>query len=492
MGLVVLVMSPNKDLPAHFQSMAEQIYPGQYSFEHIDPSNTTIPDSDVAMVDTSPVDDTFTKRLSSVLSRFDPRPVICIVNNTIDGELMNVIKRYASDFLVLSRITAPSLHNSVRYAMKSSELQIDLVNQEQRYISLFNNSVDASFFLNADFQIQAANHIFSDLFGFADEDWLGGSFSRLLRRPEEFETIRCSLLKNDTIEAILRLSRQNRKSRFTGKLSISVIRDTFLEKGRRKLKINGYHGTLKNITRSARLAEIESKANRVSETYRLARTLAHEIRNPLTTIGLSVEQLKEDLRERSDSLLYTEIIERCTTRINNLISELLSASENVATKKQHLDLNDLVKRAFEFAADRAQLLEVDILLDIETEQTFIQANNTRMNLAVSNLLSNALDSIEGKSGRVIIGTYFDDNFYCIYVEDNGSGMDEIAQERLFDPFFTQKKNGIGLGLTTAQTIVSEHNGYVEVESAVGMGSTLTISLPIANGSKLSRHHIAIS
>jgi signal transduction histidine kinase len=211
---------------------------------------------------------------------------------------------------------------------------------------------------------------------------------------------------------------------------------------------------------------------------RIARVIAHEVRNPLTNILLAVGQFKQDeAPENDDRQLYLDIIERNCTRINQLVTELLQSTRMMELHLQEYDVNTLVKNALALAEDRIRLNDMRLNEFYTEEDVTVQADDEKMNIALLNILINAVEAMIPGEGMLTVSTHAERDKAYIRIRDNGAGIPEENKARLFDPFFTSKTKGTGLGLTSTQNIIINHKGTINVESAPGEGTLFTIVLP---------------
>jgi PAS domain S-box-containing protein len=217
------------------------------------------------------------------------------------------------------------------------------------------------------------------------------------------------------------------------------------------------------------------QSERLATIGRFASQIAHEIRNPLSSISLNVELLEDELKEsdgEARSLIRSVLKE--LDRLNDIVSEYLQFSRfpKANLKRGHVDgvISDLVRS---FKAPEAVRMETDLRHGAQE----IWLDEGLLRQVLDNLVRNAVDSIQG-TGVVRIETEVIDRFLVIRVRDTGAGIPAEAQSRLFQPFFTTKPHGTGLGLATSQQIIFEHNGQLTVDSHVGKGSTFTTLLPI--------------
>lgn len=217
-------------------------------------------------------------------------------------------------------------------------------------------------------------------------------------------------------------------------------------------------------------------------TGRIARTIAHEVRNPLTNINLATEQLKGELESSTDnSALLFEMIERNSQRINQLISDLLNSTKFSELAFQKLSVNDILDEALTGAKDRLALNNVKVVKNYLKHPCSVSVDKERMKIAFLNIIINALEAMEGKEdGQLMIETREENNRCNIRISDNGTGMDSESVSRLFEPYFTSKPKGNGLGLTNTQNIILNHKGEIIVESQPGKGTTFSIWLEFAN------------
>lgn len=210
-------------------------------------------------------------------------------------------------------------------------------------------------------------------------------------------------------------------------------------------------------------------------TGRLARTIAHEVRNPLTNINLSVEQLKMEIPESKMTEMFFSMISRNSERINNLVGDLLNATRVNELKHESVSINQIVENSLEAAADRIELKHISIIKNFDPGMCNISVDVEKIKIAFLNIIVNAIEAMDEK-GILKITTLSQEDGCLIKISDNGTGMKKEQIDRLFEPYFTTKEKGNGLGLANSQNIILSHNGSITGESVYGEGTTFIITL----------------
>ncbi len=216
-------------------------------------------------------------------------------------------------------------------------------------------------------------------------------------------------------------------------------------------------------------------AEKFAATGRMARTIAHEVRNPLTNIDLATSQLRSETGPTDEnSLMLFDMIQRNSKRINQLITELLSATRFVDLSRENVSVNELLDEVLELAKDRLELNQIEVSKFYTPDMCDISVDPAKIKIALLNIVVNAAEAMEGTKGVLTIFTKNEDNKCVIEISDNGIGMDATALGKLFEPYYTTKTKGNGLGLTNTENIILNHNGTIEVVSAPGEGTTFII------------------
>ena len=216
-------------------------------------------------------------------------------------------------------------------------------------------------------------------------------------------------------------------------------------------------------------------------TGRIARTIAHEVRNPLTNINLAVEQLQSELNgthaESSDLLL--DMISRNSTRINLLITDLLNSTKFTDLVYKKVSVNQLLDETLELAKDRITLKNISVVKTYSDDICDIAVDIERIKIAFLNIIVNAIEAMDTGKGILQIKTASKEDKCVIVITDNGPGIDEESMSKVFEPYFTSKAKGTGLGLTNTQNIILNHNGHISLESKKGTGTSFTVLLDFA-------------
>jgi len=213
-------------------------------------------------------------------------------------------------------------------------------------------------------------------------------------------------------------------------------------------------------------------------TGRIARTIAHEIRNPLTNITLATEHLRLEIPVNAETELLLEMISRNATRINQLISDLLNSTRITQLDFTKTPLNDILDASLELAKDRLELKGIKVIKNYSALRCDVLADVEKLKIAFLNIIVNAIEAMEPNKGVLHIKTE-DNNGRCIAViTDNGKGMNKEHLSKLFEPYFTTKEKGTGLGLANTQNIIIGHKASIIAESEEGKGSSFTISLSL--------------
>ena len=232
-----------------------------------------------------------------------------------------------------------------------------------------------------------------------------------------------------------------------------------------------------------KLVEIKG-SEKFAATGRIARTIAHEVRNPLTNINLAVSQIKEDLPQLDESsIMLFDMVTRNSERINLLISDLLNATRFEELSPQEVSINTLLDEALDTVEDRLQLNQIEVQKKYSTDICDILADTGKIKIAFVNIMVNAIEAMKPGQGLLQISTRGENNKCVVEVKDNGSGMTEDQLNRLFEPYFTTKSKGNGLGLTNTQNIILNHDGSIYVTSSPGKGTCITLSFDFAEKKK---------
>lgn len=212
-------------------------------------------------------------------------------------------------------------------------------------------------------------------------------------------------------------------------------------------------------------------------TGRIARTMAHEVRNPLTNINLALEQLRSDFESVEGSDMFFEMIDRNSERINKLVSDLLNSTRLTELNRKSVSPNELLDACLADARDRIMLEHIHVVRNYDPATGYIAADEEKVKIAFLNLIVNAIEAMQ-EGGTLTLTTAVEKNRCVITVSDTGKGLTKEQLGRLFEPFFTTKPKGNGLGLANTQNIIISHNGVIKAESEEGQGTTFIISFEI--------------
>jgi len=223
------------------------------------------------------------------------------------------------------------------------------------------------------------------------------------------------------------------------------------------------------------LIELRSQ-EKYAVTGRIARMIAHEVRNPLTNINLATEQLKSEMNGAQDSDMFT-MITRNSERINQLVSDLLSATRVTELTFSKVPINQIIDESLQLAKDRIVLNHIQVIKQYDMEICPIAVDVDKVKIAFLNIFINAIEAMD-KNGILEITTSKKDNRCIVKISDNGKGMSKDEVDRLFEPYFTTKEKGNGLGLANTQNIILGHKGSISAESEPGKGTLFTITFMI--------------
>lgn len=210
-------------------------------------------------------------------------------------------------------------------------------------------------------------------------------------------------------------------------------------------------------------------------TGRIARVIAHEVRNPLTNINLACEQLQSELNSDENTKMLFTMIRRNSERINQLVSDLLNTTRVADLTFSATSINKILDETVELALDRIELNHIKVVKNYDTNIPLISVDIEKIKIAFLNIIVNAIEAITG-NGIIEITTENQNGNCVVKIMDNGKGMAKPEVDRLFEPYFTTKEKGNGLGLANSQNIIIGHEGSISVESEHGKGTTFTIIL----------------
>ena len=229
-----------------------------------------------------------------------------------------------------------------------------------------------------------------------------------------------------------------------------------------------------------RIEDQIQRTDRLAALGEIAAGVAHEIRNPMTSIKGFVQLIETGLDADDPRKNYTGIIVKEVDRLNKMVQELLYYARPSDSLKLATDLNGILADTLLLVNLNATHRQVKISMDYGEDLPPVVVDQEQIKQVFLNLLINAVQAGE-EGGYIRVATQGVQGGVSVTVTDNGKGIDADHIDRLFDPFFTTRDNGTGLGLAVVQKIVDLHHGVVEVESTQGKGTCFRVILPISSG-----------
>jgi PAS domain S-box-containing protein len=386
-----------------------------------------------------------------------------IGNRDVDIQAMTI---GAVDYLVKSEINTEKLERCIRYALERSAYIKALRVNERKFRDIFERSKDAVFLTSEDLVFLDVNNATSELFKYGKDELLHFSLYNLFARKEAAGQLKERLSLTGEVEDLeVELLTRNKEKR---NCILSISRQVYSSGG------TYIQGIVHDITNLKRIERATFQIEKLRSTATLLRTLAHEVRNPLTNINLSVEQLKPELNS-DDANIYLDIIARNCGRIDSLISELLDLSRPAEISLQRTSLQDIVDSTLASAADRIALKNIKLELSYPDMPALVMGDREKLKIAILNILINAVEAVPAQSGVITISIREETSNYRVLINDNGGGIPEENISRIFEPYFTSKTNGFGLGLAATWNILQSHKANIDVNSQLGEGTSFVLT-----------------
>ncbi|MGD8307041.1 MAG: HAMP domain-containing sensor histidine kinase [Ignavibacteria bacterium] len=415
-----------------------------------------------------------------------------LLGNRIDEGYLQIldfgtpVKSVREDFIKM--ISENNIEESVQEAFIFNEYYVVLVHSDRTIPTM---RVEQRLFINRnELSLLEVDHSFASLpFKGDDGSWYMWGFYNFndryylavresaarLQRVEEFSLIFWFIGLGGVIITIL-LS-WFVANKITGPINKLVSFSLDIGKGRLNLDVpNGIKGETK-ILADAMDTMRKGLAKNQEEKERILAQIAHEIRNPLGSIEILAGLVKEDLIKSNQDYENTEKILGEVRELKEIITSYLNFSRPATPKKEWCDLSEVyddIIRVFQ-----KECKKKNCTIKFENHYNKIWFDKSHLKMILTNLIANSLESIERDGSIKLISTFNDDQ-HCISVIDNGKGIDDIIKSKIFDPFYTTKSDGTGLGLATSRKLCIENNAELLLESANGNETKFSIIKSVIN------------
>lgn len=325
--------------------------------------------------------------------------------------------------------------------------------------------------LDLDFRVKVWNRAAEEMFGYSEEEVLGRRYPVVPQEEEQhFVEMDRAIFSGKTLKSVEVKRRRKDGKKVTAALSTAPLRDA-------AGKVTGLIGVLADITEQKKTEELLRKSEKLSAAGQLAAGVAHEIRNPLTSIKGFLQLMREN---RGPHERYLDIILPEITRIEEIITEILVLAKPQSRKFRRTNVNRMIHQVISLLNSHAILKNIDIVFVDKIGKQVIYGDENQLKQVMINLLKNGIEAMDDGGTIKIELQKEKEKELAIRVTDEGCGISENQLKRLGEPFYTTKEFGTGLGLMCTYKMVEEHRGTIEFESEPGIGTTVTVRLPISD------------
>ncbi len=365
----------------------------------------------------------------------------------------------------LSNIKRPSPLSLLQSKVKELEHQLTW------YKSFFENATDAVFIIQPEtWCVLDANEYAATLLGLSRDELLGTKLPQFRR--------------------IFKLLKKSNSPMILSELSLDTPNNSglVLEVSARFVEYEGQkliQAIARDVGEQYALTDKLVQADKLVLLGQLSAGIAHEIRNPLAAVNLNLQVLQRKISPERPEYGYVITALQGVERISKIVDLTLNFSRQAIPDIQGLDINALLQSTLELISTVIKKKDITVELKFDEKLPLASADAKQIQQVFINLLTNAADAIIDK-GKITIKTYTEKvhrnkgEYIVISIRDTGIGIPAEDLPKIFNPFFTRKAEGTGLGLPITQRILHNHNGVIDVESRVGVGTVFYIKLPVPN------------
>jgi len=245
------------------------------------------------------------------------------------------------------------------------------------------------------------------------------------------------------------------------------------------------HGVIlvgEDVTEKVRTKQALIQSEKLAAIGRMSALVAHEIRNPLSSIGLNTEMLEDELHDLLEDknpgtreLLHS--ISREVERLTEVTEEYLKFARLPKPRLIPENINEIIEELMQFVGVEFRDANVEVKKNLDNTIPGVAADESQLRQAFFNLLKNSIESMP-QGGTLTVTTEQTDGKVRVLIQDTGEGIADGCLDRIFDPFFSTRKGGTGLGLSLTQHIIAEHGGAITCHTQSGQGTCFVVELPI--------------
>ena len=388
-------------------------------------------------------------------------------------------------FLVISFFSIIAITQRLYLQDKLKKLEEDANTREQELFSkegylklFFEYAKDSIAVFDLDNRVIDVNPAFEELYGWSREECIGKTIcmvplGNLNKANERIQR----LYKGESFHLLETKDMKKDGTIFDAEITLSPIFDS-------KGKIIATSVITRDISYKKEAEQIRIHSEKLKIASEVAAGVAHEIRNPLTVISGFVQMMHND--QNSPYTYYTNLIDSEIDRINLIISEFLVLSKPNSIKAVNFNIDTVLSDIMTLYKPELQTKNITLSVKWITKGLVVSGNPNQVKQVFINLLKNASEAIQ-KDGEITVtidkATKDNEHFCSISVKDTGTGMKKEVVDHIFEPFYTTKPNGTGLGMMIIEKIVKDHHGHIEINSSFGEGTEIKFYLPLHEAQK---------
>ena len=368
-------------------------------------------------------------------------------------------------------VATVGIFNDLRAIIKAQE---ELFKSETRFRNLFERVRHGIYFSTREGRFLDCNQAMSEMLEYSSKEaFLEMDILRdLWCNPEDRPAFQRMIEKDGFVKDYEVFFKKQSGEPLNVELTAHVQKD-------RTGKVLGYQGLVINISERRKLEQQLFQSEKLAAMGRLTAQIAHELNNPIYGVMNCLDLLRSEVPESNKKHRFLEMAYNESTRMSQLLKNMLNFFQPDADVKSEVALNTLIEEVELFVRKQLMQFKIKVALELQPELPPLVASGNQLKQVILNMIMNARNAMP-QGGNLTISTHLLNDSVQIRIKDSGIGIPANNLDRIFDAFFTTKRDvkGVGLGLSVCFGIIREHEGKIAVESKEGVGTTFTIILPL--------------